>query len=967
MNPERWQEVSEVLHAALHLPAEERAAYLAEIAAGDSELRREVDSLLASHDQAGSEFLNTLAVETGSVAEPVNRNDSKVGRRLGPYQVVELIGVGGMAEVYRAVRADDQYRKQVALKLVRPWQDSPFVINRFKNERQILASLDHPNIARLLDGGTTAEGVPYFVMELIEGMTIDRYCDDHNLATAERLALFLQVCSAVQLAHQRLIVHRDLKPGNILVTADGVPRLLDFGIAKLLDPGDGPEPTLTLTQFRAFTPGYASPEQIKGEPITTASDVYSLGVVLYELLTGGSPYGTTSRTLHEIARAVCEVEPEKPSTAIRRRSAGATAGSVPVAGEGDSNKLSRRLKGDLDNIVLMALRKEPQRRYSSVEQFAADIRRHLQNLPVTAREDTARYRASKFVARHRTGVAATAVFGILLLTALVVAVREARIARQQAAVASAQRTRAEQRFNDVRKLANSLIFEIHDSIQNLSGATPARKLIVDRAVQYLDSLAKESAGDPSLQRELATAYHRLAIVQGNASAGNLGDTEGAKTSVRKCAALFESVAKANPDNVLDQLNNAFGHRLMAFSSSPGGDARQQIDQAMAITERLLKVDGTNPKVVNERAIEISVLAAMQEGSGDLVSAAESYRQGLAIEEGLLKTNPDYPRVRPHVAMSKVQLSDELAHLSSRKEALQANQAGIDMFEAVIKDDKTDARSTRELAVTLEKRGDIELMDGDAAAALREYRRGLSIKEPMAKADPQNSMLRLDIAGSSLVMGRALVYSGHYAEGSAMLKKAIPAYEKERSSDPGNLDIPHVLALSYTWQGEISARTGNPRAALEDYRKAIATLEGANDHKDANTQGELAVSYTKLASSLLKSGDLQGAAAAGKKAVDIIQPVTSAKNPPALYVSADAYYAMGEIARGMAVGSAPDQQRRYWTEARDWYQKSQDMWRQIPNPGAVSPSGYPCGNLHEVANAIALSDHALRKANGASAN
>jgi serine/threonine protein kinase len=232
MDPERWQQVSEVLDKALHLPAEERAAYLAQIAASDSELHGEVNSLLASHQQAGSEFLNPLAVETGLAEGQGHRRDSKIGRRLGPYQIVELVGVGGMGEVYRAVRADDQYRKQVALKLVRPGQDSSFVINRFKNERQILASLDHPNIARLLDGGTTDEGVPYFVMELIEGKTIDRYCNDHQLSTTERLQLFLQVCSAVQLAHQRLIVHRDLKPGNILVTADGVPRLLDFGIAK---------------------------------------------------------------------------------------------------------------------------------------------------------------------------------------------------------------------------------------------------------------------------------------------------------------------------------------------------------------------------------------------------------------------------------------------------------------------------------------------------------------------------------------------------------------------------------------------------------------------------------------------------------------------------------------------------------------------------------------------------------------
>jgi tetratricopeptide (TPR) repeat protein len=350
-----------------------------------------------------------------------------------------------------------------------------------------------------------------------------------------------------------------------------------------------------------------------------------------------------------------------------------------------------------------------------------------------------------------------------------------------------------------------------------------------------------------------------------------------------------------------------------------------------------------------------------------VSAAESYRQGLAIVEELLKTNPGYPRIRPHVAISRVLLGDELARLGLRKEALQANQAGIDAYEAVTQHDKTDARATRELAVTWGKRGDIELMDGDAAGALREYRHSLSVKEPMAKADPQNSMLRLDVAGDSLAVGKALAFTGKFAEGSAMLKKAIPILEKEHGSDPANSDIPHVLALSYIWRGEISIRNGNARAATEDYKKAIATLEGASDLKDANTQGELASSYTKLAISLTRLPNLQEADAAAKKALDIIQPLASEKNPPAFYVSADAYYVMGEIARAIAVRSPADRQRQHWIEARDWYRKSQDAWRQISNPGAVSPNGYSCGNPRLAANAIALCDRALHKGNGAIAN
>src|ERR1700674_1269773 len=675
MTPERWQLVKELLGPALDLDPTQRTQYLDQACGSDLALRKELERLLVAEQNAGPEFLSEPVISEELILDLPQHTEAWIGRRLGSYQIAEEIGAGGMGEVYRAFRADDEYKSQVAVKLVRAGQNSNFVVNRFKNERQILASLDHPNIARLLDGGTTEEGVPYFVMELIEGLPFLEYCDTHKLPITDRLKLFLRVCSAVQYAHQHMFIHRDIKPSNVLVTSDGVPKLLDFGIARILE-GSAvaaqSEPTLTI--FRVLTPGYASPEQIKGEPITTASDVYSLGVVMYELLTGCSPYGSTGRTLHELARAVCELEPEKTSTAIRRHSMRvrtalpSPARDVPVGVAGDSNKLSRRLRGDLDNIVLMALRKEPERRYSSVEQFAQDIRRHLENLPVTARQDTAVYRASKFVIRHKTGVAATAVFAILLLAALWVTAREARVAR-------AQRARAEQRFNDLRKLANSLIFEIHDSIQNLPGATPARKLVIDRAVEYLDSLARDSSGDPALQRELGSAYHRLGLVQGNPSEGNLGDTEAAKLSFRKSAALFESVAKADPNNVTDQLTNAFGHRILAFASSPGGNDRQQIEQAMAITERLMKVDGANPKVRSERSIEFGVLAGTQEAAGDLVSALESYRQALAMNEELLKTNPSYPRIRQRVAIGTVQLGDELARLGLRREALQANQSG----------------------------------------------------------------------------------------------------------------------------------------------------------------------------------------------------------------------------------------------------------------------------------------------------
>jgi len=365
MNPERWQQVKQLLDGAIALDDAERGPYLERVCAADYELRREVESLLSSHEQAGTGFLNSPAL---NLQQAPPAGPMRLGRRIGVYQIIEEIGRGGMGEVYRAVRADGQYTKEVAVKLVRGGFDTAFVLDRFRTERQILATLDHPNIAGLLDGGTTEDGIPYLVMELIEGVRIDLFCDECKLSITQRLQLFRQVCAAVQYAHQRLVIHRDIKPGNILVTKEGVPKLLDFGIAKILDPATGAEATMV----RPMTPEYASPEQIRGEPITTASDVYSLGVVLFQLLTGRSPYAGETRNSHELARAVCETDPERPSAVVLKpRAARAgeageelTAEQAGKVREGSPAKLHRRLTGDLDNIALTALRKEPQRRYA---------------------------------------------------------------------------------------------------------------------------------------------------------------------------------------------------------------------------------------------------------------------------------------------------------------------------------------------------------------------------------------------------------------------------------------------------------------------------------------------------------------------------------------------------------------------------------------------------------------------------
>ena len=423
MNPERWKQVSQLFHAALARDAGERAAFLTAECAGDDELRQIVASLISQQkfiDDPVFEMLAKLDPESRAndpdrtSADTVNvgvqrapGSTSRIeGTRLGAYRITREIGHGGMGSVYLAARADDVFHKEVAIKIVHRGLAHADLLRRFHQEREILASLDHPAIARIIDGGSTEEGLPYLVMDYVDGRPIDAWCDEHQLNVSERLKLFRAACAAVQHAHQRLVLHRDIKPAHILVTLNGDVKLLDFGIAKLFA-DDGLARTLpqTETATRIMTPEYASPEQVRGDAVHTASDVYALGVVLYELLTGRWPYGTRGRMLYDVVRAICDEEPTRPSIAVSQMEEAPRA----IVAEGSVDALRRRLEGDLDNILVKALEKDTSRRYTSVEQFSEDIRRHLEGFPVSARKDTVAYRAHKFVRRHRVGVAAAAI------------------------------------------------------------------------------------------------------------------------------------------------------------------------------------------------------------------------------------------------------------------------------------------------------------------------------------------------------------------------------------------------------------------------------------------------------------------------------------------------------------------------------------------------------------------------------
>jgi len=513
LDPDRWREVERLFAAAADLDPPARARLLDRECA-DGEVRQEVEGLL-SHDTASTDRVAELIREAVASTVPGARRE-----RIGPYRIQRELGRGGMGTVYLAVRDDDEYSKQVAIKMVPGGAEGEDLLRRFRAERQILATLEHPHIARLLDGGATEDGLPYLVMEFVEGEPIDAYCDRRRLRIEARLRLFRSVCAAVHHAHRNLVVHRDVKPANVLVTAGGEPKLLDFGIAKLLDAEAGPGAAPTRTGVRLMTPEYASPEQVRGERITTASDVYSLGVLLYELLTGRRPYRLGSRRLGEVERAVTGQEPARPSQVIMREPADTDPGGGDTTAEHLAQsrdclpaELRRRLAGDLDDIVLMALRKEPERRYASVEHLSEDIRRHLEGLPVLARKDTWHYRSAKFVRRNAWGVAAGAAIAVLIVGSSAGFFMQARrIARERdRAVAAELAARTE--AATARGVTDFLVelFEFSDPSEARGRAIPVREILDRGARRVRSELRDQGEVQARLMTTMAEVYANLGL------------------------------------------------------------------------------------------------------------------------------------------------------------------------------------------------------------------------------------------------------------------------------------------------------------------------------------------------------------------------------------------------------------------------------------------------------------------------
>ena len=942
MTPERWQQIKEVLATALETPESERDQYLSEVCKDDPYLRSEVQRLLENESKLDSNFLDRVGL--GQVAADVLPEEENpwIGRRVGAYQIVEQIGVGGMGEVYRAFRADDQYRKNVALKLIRIGQDSALVIKRFRNERQILAGLEHPNIATLFDGGTTDTGTPYLVMELIEGKPLVGYCNEKGLSLSRKLQLFLQICSAVQYAHQHLIIHRDIKPSNILVTSEGVPKLLDFGIAKILDTQSGmSESERTLTMFRALTPQYASPEQLKGETITTATDLYSLGVVLHELLTGVSPYGEIGTTSESMIRAICETEPTKPSISVRGRMIRQNAAPL--------DKIAKQLRGDLDNIVLMALRKEPERRYSSVEQFAEDIRRSLLNLPILARKDTARYRAAKFIVRHKAGVTATAAIALILVIGIIVTTRQARIAKR--------------RFNDVRSLANSLIFDVHDSVRDLPGSTPARKLIVQRALQYLNVLSQESAGDIGLQRELASAYERMGSVQGDYLENNLGDAEATLASYRRALAFRQQINAASND-WNDRLALAQGYRLVAHQLWANGNprgAREPIAKAIEISESLNTAKPNEIKILSELGFdyEVSGRIGYPDEPAPSQKIVQDYRRALAVDENTLKLTPDDIHAL-HAYSTDLSDIGNMLEATDPAEALKHYQKGLEIDQKLTQL-SNDVRFRRSVAISYGEIASVYDDIGDYAHAVENNARDLAIYQNLVRTDPQNVLLRQGLAITYINTAASRARAGDISNALADSKKGLEIMSALVASAPEKAFQRGIFAAMLVIRGTVLTAANQPDSAIPEIERGRSTYESLVK-TGAKNASSVAACEDKLGEAEAKAGRDQNAAEHFRKALAIAEPLISTEQPDldALYTTADANSGLGDISARKARlrNQTREQQNLAWKQARSSYSASLNAWRRIEHPNHTAPSSFQVGDPAIVAKHLSAVEAAM---------
>jgi tetratricopeptide (TPR) repeat protein len=838
------QRIKDLFATAVELPVTERYRFLAGLPTEDRRLREELARLLEADVKNGCGIID--AVE--EAAQSLLDQDGVIGSRIGAYRIMDEIGRGGMGTVYLAVRDDDHYEKQVAIKVIRRGMDTDDMLHRFRNERQVLANLDHPYIASLLDGGAAPDGRPFLVMEFVRGAPLDVYCNEEKLDLRGRCRLFLKVCEAVAFAHRNLIVHRDLKPGNILVSNDGVPKLLDFGLSKLLNGESGGRTTVTA---RPVTPEFASPEMIRAEQITTAADVYSLGAILYELLSGERAHRFVSQGFREVERVVCEVEPPLPSARAQT--------------------FRRQLQGDLDAIISMAMRKEPAARYATVDQFAADIERYLNGWPVTARHGDLAYRTRKFLRRNRAAIAVGGLLaGTLIAGATIASIeakhaareqiraeqqrqravesqtraeasqREAEHQRQfaeeqrrqadwQRVTAETQRQLADRRFQQVRQLANKFLLEFHDSIAKLPGSTPARKMVVETGLRYYDTLVKEAdrGTNRELLGEIAQGYTRLGDVQGNPYYASLGDLDGALASYRKALALREKISDSTAESVADhmrarvkvaQLLTVKGEVENAVSTLQAAiRSGEQFQTALAVKEALAQAYVAEGDLWNR--------------TGDHAKSIEPYLKHLTLRKEMAQAHPGSPV--SDISLAHTKLGDSYARLGRAEDALPHFRIVLPIDQKLAEGDPNSMPRLRKLYVdyfllgfVIRSNPGLDYSEFGGERAVMET--ATKIAARMAAADPENSAVHLDVLGSESSLGDWLRNHSEFEEALIHYRKALAAAARHAGGGPPSLSSYDALIQAHHRMASGLREAGQFEESLQYFRIAEEYLTKAEE-------------------------------------------------------------------------------------------------------------------------------------------
>ena len=714
MEPERWTRVKALFESAQGLPADRRRAWLAD-ACDDAAVVSEVEALLSAYeDDPGFLEAPIPATKAGeALLEQIGKRAE--GRLIGSYRVVRELGRGGMGVVYEAVRTGDEFSRRVAIKILSSGWSASTLAERFRFERQVLAGLDHPGIARLYDAGATDDGVPYFVMEFIDGRPVDAWCRERALTVRQCVELMIRICEAVVHAHRNFVVHRDLKPANILVTREGQPKLLDFGIARMLSEEVNASPGLTRTGQYAFTPEYASPEQVRGAAITTASDVYSLGMLLYLLSTGRPAYSLSGLGPMDAMRAVWETEPQQPSLVAAEPSRSA-------------------LRGDLDRVILKALRKLPAERYATVAALADDLRAWLEGRTVSATPATPWYRIRKSLARHKMGAAVTAGVVVALVAGGVTTAWQAHVAR-------VERDKAERRFTQVRQFADSLLFDVHDALRKLPGATEPRRLLLDRAVQFLDGLAQDAGEDDAFKLEVAEAYRRLGQVQGSALSENVGDVEAARASFEKAVALCDAVLAREPDSL----------------------------HAMVVAT------GAYDDLSNARR-----------DSGDAAGAEQAYRRHEEAAARLERTYPKDPAAMASVASSCANLGYFRGRVGDKTGAQRLYAKAIRTFDALPAEKRAEIETTRMYSFALKRSAAIHVSENRLDEGQRLYQQALTLDEALVASHPDNAAYRYDMTFSLSDLAFVARKRKEFARAESLYLRALDIRHAALDADPNDV-------------------------------------------------------------------------------------------------------------------------------------------------------------------------------------